>query len=318
MRGVLPGRSETGRGWAPQKLVVRNKVMREARGLEACEVCHSVAPCSHGGDRMPLLVDRLWKPVHISEGLLPPSMCAKRNSVGIPLSPVASTATCVQSHWVIPSGATKSLERDFGGKVDPGLRSSSEPAAAGRLRKRARWANVLQHSLRLAPGLLGPFLSGRWTPDLTLEELPEGAAYIADAFGSEVKFLGGGISKTTPPKLDDKGEPLPVIATACLRVGTRDGQSYVFPELVAKLATYACFRRRDAALVMALRSRAQEWVKPRNLYDCDVALALPMTVALASRITTIEASASKALDRVSEVAVGGVALPRGWWKRGGL
>jgi hypothetical protein len=315
---MLPGRGETGRGWAPHRFVVRDKVVREARGVEACGVCHSLEPCSHGGFRMPLFVDKLWKPVHISEGLIPPAMCAKRNAFGDPLEAVVSTATAAKTHWVKPDGAVKAFEKAFGGKVDPGLRLSSEPVATGRLRRRAHWANALQHSLRLAPGLLGPFLSGRWTPDLTLKELPDGAGYMADAFGGEVKFLGGGISRTTPPKLNDKGEPLPVIATTCLRVGTRDGQSYVYPELVAKLATYACFRRRDAALVAALRSRAQEWVKPRNLYDCDVALALPMTVALASRITTIEASSSKALDRVSEVAVGGVALPRGWWKRGGL
>jgi hypothetical protein len=86
----------------------------------------------------------------------------------------------------------------------------------------------------------------------------------------------------------------------------------LFPELLAKLATYATFRKRAPVLVQALRTRAQEWCKTNGLSAEDCADTLAQTVALAFLPTAQEVSGAKALSRLAQKP-SEIAVADGWW-----
>jgi hypothetical protein len=85
----------------------------------------------------------------------------------------------------------------------------------------------------------------------------------------------------------------------------------LFPRLIAKLGMYATFRRRDAGLVQALRTRAQEWFKEQAI-DVEVAEgSIGPSVALAFTPSTGESTGRELLAQAKRGNAPGVDK---WWE----
>lgn len=124
-----------------------------------------------------------------------------------------------------------------------------------RLRRRAVWVRRLECFLGGAPGGVGLFVRGRWTPDLPSPDLSAESNLALMHFRDGAKILGGGSVRS------HEGRPV-----SYLVVLLADGSQELFvPELVGKLSTYALLRERDETLVSALRLRALEWCKGAGL-----------------------------------------------------
>lgn len=157
---------------------------------------------------------------------------------------------------------------------------------AGRLRKRASWVNHLSEALGLRRGYLGVVLGGRWRPDLPAFDCSrEAPAYLAALlhYGAKVEghsWLYGG----------EQGRIMAIqLSLGSVRV-------LVIPELTALLSVYAGFRKRDANLLSALKLRALEWSKARDMLPWDMALTLLPSVALATLRNEPELAAVSILE----------------------
>jgi len=132
---------------------------------------------------------------------------------------------------------------------------SAACGGAARLRPHGRFTRALECVLGEAPGFVGRFLRGQWTPDLPSSDLSHGANLVLTLREDGVRILGGGFVHTDKPK-----------DGVYLVCELPDGSiEVVFPEIVGKLAAYAVFRDRDATLLSALRLRALEWAKVAGL-----------------------------------------------------
>jgi len=97
-----------------------------------------------------------------------------------------------------------------------------------------------------------------------------------------VKLLGGG---AVQGKRHDEPTRVPYLV-----VEFPDGLvETVFPDLVSSLSSYAFLRKREATLVLALRSRAQEWCKQEGLSSSSTAVAVPSAVRWAWGVSEREA-----------------------------
>lgn len=230
--------------------------------------------------------------------------------------------------------ASRQLENCLGMKSVPALRAGAEVEGSTRLRSRARWVLRLTTLLGLPPGALGAFLRGRWTPDLPSSALP-GTRELGELVQGGAKFLGGGTSASQPGGEDDRDYTVP---WAAFWLG--GDVLRVYPELVGRLSSYACFRERDPSLLASLRLRAIEWCKERRLPDLEVALMVPGSVAVAAARSRPEAAAERLMGGEDD----GMCPPRevaiakagngwigrlgsgisdylgsrpGWWRKGG-
>lgn len=207
--------------------------------------------------------------------------------------------------WVIVAGlvaASTSLVGLSQGVLEPVLEERRVrkanlrdlPISAGgtaRLRKRAKWVVGLAEKLGLRDGALGAFLSGRWTPDLPGSK----GARSASAYFSSLLVDGARVQGAT--RVTVAGGH-----TWVAHVNLGSNRLLVDPQMLAALSSYACFRRRDNALVSALRLRAKEWCKKVGFPDLEASLVVPGTVALATLVSAPEAAGSELLDSRAGVA----------------
>jgi len=163
-------------------------------------------------------------------------------------------------------------------------------AAIARPRRRAIWVRRLEAFLGLELGCVGRFLRGRWEPDLISQEGNSVAASLLERFPYGAKILGGGSVRAG---VDKPGAPQSV---GYLVFELPDGSREVlFPELHNQLSTYSLFRKRDAILVSALRSRAEAWCKDVGLTKSDTWTAVSSSVHLVWQVSRRERYASEAL-----------------------
>jgi len=159
-----------------------------------------------------------------------------------------------------PKGSEGSLTED-GIEVRSEFRSVPVSAhLCARPRRRAVWVRRLEVVLGVAPGVVGRFVRGRWTPDLPSAEFSLGTNLILSHLEGGARILGGG---SVQAKDRGSGE---LCSEAYLVVELADGsRDVIFPALVSSLAAYAFLRERSATRVGALRSRAVEWYKGKSL-----------------------------------------------------
>jgi len=242
-----------------------------------------------------------------------------------PLVPSSSLEEVTGSQ-VVPAGTAP----DALGKA-LGLKSGRKESALGtwlgtRLRPRSRKVNGLRELLGLPHGVLGAYLAGRWTPALTASSAPL-TAPLARLFQGGAKVLGSRTAKVRPPA---EGEDTTDTRVLSLWL---DGTSLdVCPELVFHLSSRAVFRARDASLVPSLKLAGLEWCHSRRLMPVEVALVLPLSVALASLPSIPEVASEGVLDgrvesevrnrwdRITGGFFGSGTLPKvpktpGWWKK---
>lgn len=188
-----------------------------------------------------------------------------------------------------------------------------------RLRARSRWTNAISSSLGLDKGKLGAFFAGRWTPDLIDRVGYDARSFLAALILNGATVLGGGWLVNN----SQTGEEEQVEKTCFVRIRLGPQEHVICPDLLARLSTYSCFRKRDASLIAALRARALEFLKDRRIDEWGAALVMPSTVALAALESTPEAAASEILDsRAMHVGArwgAYVVHPggNGWWKNRG-
>lgn len=295
--------------WSPGRVVLRNYVEREVLEIP---VVGMPAP---GEERKLSWLEKGFKKLHLRQGLFPSGEKCSSTCKSVPLPTLQSNGDAgVVYCRAVSDDATTSLSKLLDGKMPHGVRNAPEDSGESRIRKRAVWVNRLGGELGLAPGLLSAFLKGRWTPDLTFKDLPVGARFLASQFDCGSKYLGGGIAKTRPLSKDELEEGVSVQRTPFLRLGMDGREVVVFPELVARLTTYAFLRPRDSALVAGLKARAQEWCKTRYLTDAEVAGKLPLSVALSVFRSSQETDAERVLMLGTEVADRGSDRQGGnWW-----
>lgn len=274
------------------KQIMKDYVVRRALGVLPSEESHlRTGPID--------FVESHWKPTHIREGYFP--LRARKVDADL-----AGPNPLQRVHWAPPGGSARaSLEKAARVKVDPGIRKVSEAPAGARLRQRARW--VLSLNPDKARLWLGGLLSGRWTPDLSAEFAHPSAAALVAARGGVTKFLGGGTLKQTI----GEGQEKRTVEHAYVNAVHGGTCFRLFPELLARLATYATFRRRGPTLVSALRTRAIEWAKRQGFTAEVTADMIGPTVALAYLPSAQEIVGQEILGGAS--TDGSLPEAHGWW-----
>lgn len=161
---------------------------------------------------------------------------------------------------------------------------SVSAAAAARLRPRARWVRVLDGLFGRRVGLVGRLVRGWWVPDLPAA----GRTAVANALLANLKggarLLGGGVVQRKTGE-EGRGHVYYVLELASGETVT------VFPELLSRLQAYSCFRRRDVALVPALRARGVDWCRSSGLPAWAWPYAVPCAVAMSMQPTLEEEAA---------------------------
>jgi len=261
------------------------------------------------------VVEKGWKPLHIRSGFFP------RKDEGAPASQSVVEDQTEQRvfgksgqtvHWSNVEGSAQRLleqqARVIGNtQSGPGIRKVSEASAGARLRSRARWVLSLNPDKDCKE--LGKLLKGRWTPDLSREFAPSNLHSFVAAWGDRVKFLGGGMLRTTRPS-DKEDQPDEVLEHPFVYAEVNGSVVPLYPALLARLSTYATFRVRGASLLQALKVRAIEWCKKSCFTEEQTADTVAASVALAHHPSRVEASAVKLLEVESSV----VRPPSAsWW-----
>ncbi|AZT88671.1 hypothetical protein VlAV1_gp1 [Verticillium longisporum ambiguivirus 1] len=144
-----------------------------------------------------------------------------------------------------------------------------------RPRRRARWVRALESTLGVVPsGTVGRLVRGRWTPDLPSVNYPPGVNLVLDRVPDGARILGGG---SVAGRRKDEDVTVPYIL-----LELSDGSvETLFPELVSVLSSYAFLRKREATLVLALRSRALDWCKSTGLSGPEAEVAVSFATKLA-------------------------------------
>jgi hypothetical protein len=174
----------------------------------------------------------------------------------------------------------------------------SAPVCA-RLRRRAVWVRRMEKVIGKAPGCVGKFLRGRWTPDLPSPALTAGANLVLSHLPDGVRILGGG-------SVQGRGKDDEETVEAYLVVELADGSRVtVYPELLCALSSYAFLRERSAVLLSSLRLRALEWCRARGLSKTSTWAGLPGSLMLAWEVCDLELWAQERLSDGPE--------PPFWW-----
>jgi len=208
-------------------------------------------------------------------------------------------------HWPLPP-----VSCEFTGeRLERGLLEPNQPFEVGerrlpvsahlecaRLRSRAVWVRRLEHVLGGSSGVVGALVKGRWTPDLPLASRTNFANLVLTHAEGGAKILGGGSLST--------GEGDKKRMETYILVELSDGsRETVFPELLARLASYSLLRERDATLLSALRLRAQEWCKGAGLSSTVSLWAVVSALKLAWPVGPLELSLLDTVQAVSPSTV---------------
>lgn len=165
--------------------------------------------------------------------------------------------------------------------------------ARNRLRPRARWVRAVEEMLGGRHGCVGLLLRGRWTPDLPAGGTPAKLSYLLASIRNGVKVLGGGLYQTTS-EVSEAVVARPAGAKVYLRtpyfiLERHDGSVLtIMPDLLARLRQYVLFRERTDDLIGALRTRAVEWCRARELEDVVADVVVCDAVVLALECSTHE------------------------------
>jgi len=252
-------------------------------------------------------VETGFKRRHIRDGFLPrPCAPLTGDVVAEPLQPLNSPwPTTHKSSVCEPAGAAGALDKVLAGKKGPPTRRMGEAPAGARLRQRAAWVLSLNPDKQSRE--LGALLKGRWTPDLSKEFAhPMNALFVASRGGS-VKFLGGG----TVIKPQGEGEERTVRVLTYVNAVFEGTCFRLYPELLARLAAYATFKRREPRLLSALGTRALEWLKREGFSMEEAEETLAPTVALSWLPSSRESLGIKILQSAS--TTGALPETNGWW-----
>jgi len=173
----------------------------------------------------------------------------------------------------------------------------SSSLKGGRLRRRAVWVRRFECVLGVAPGRIGELIRGRWTPDLPSGDKPLPLNLVLAHLDAGTRLLGGGVAHAERP-----------VDSLYYVVELVDGsRETVFPELVAKLSSYALLRQRDAVLVSSLRLRALEWCKGVGLSSSTTFVAVPTALKWAWTVSRGESAFADLLEESGE-------KPARWWE----
>jgi len=271
--------------------IIKGHVVREPLGV----LSGDVDPLRENSGPLSF-VEKHWKARHLRSGFIP------RLATGS--SAELSDPNRLQTvHWSAPERSAKAaLDKAAKVKVDPGRRIGPEAPAGARLRQRAAWVLSLNPDKRNP--VLGRLLKGRWTPDLSVEFAHPFADAFVRARGGDVKFLGGG---TVTKSIGGENSEVLTYVNASYKGGVFP----IYPELLAKLASYATLRERKPDLVSALRTRALEWCKRSGFSAEETAETLGPSVALAYLPSAQEVTATEILrDATSN---GSLPKAEGWW-----
>jgi hypothetical protein len=155
--------------------------------------------------------------------------------------------------------------------------------------------------------VVGSLLRGRWTPDLTTEFGVKAQALLVAARGRSLKFLGGGILEKTR----GEGEKQEHIRMSYVWASVEGRVVKLYPELLARMSNYALYRKRDASLVQALRTRGATWCKEANMTQEEILETLGPSVAVSFLPATGEEVGAGLLR--SDISAGSAAQVGGWW-----
>jgi len=151
----------------------------------------------------------------------------------------------------------------------------------------------MEAALGPVPVTVGELIRGRWLPDLPSAEFSAGLNLVLAQRADGVRIRGGG-SVEGKLKEDDSGHREKVPYFVC---ELRDGSlETVFPDLLASLSSYAFLRRREATLLLALRSRAVEWAKRSGLDQPSALVAVSFTTRWAWIISDAELRARAEME----------------------
>jgi hypothetical protein len=143
----------------------------------------------------------------------------------------------------------------------------------------------MEAALGPVPVTVGELIRGRWLPDLPSSEFSAGLNLVLAQRADGVRIHGGG-SVLGREKDDGTGRREKVPYFVC---ELRDGSlETVFPDLLSSLSAYAFMRKRDATLLLALRSRAVEWSKRAGIDQPSSLVAVSFTTRWAWSISDAE------------------------------
>jgi hypothetical protein len=154
-----------------------------------------------------------------------------------------------------------------------------------RPRRRSSWMRALQALFQLDFPTLVAVLRGRWDQTLPAWAETSERAVLAAWVGFGVRVVG----QTTIASRGGFGETAKEFVSTLLLIEDGEGNKHlVYPELLAKLACFAAFRQRDAALLQTLKFRALDWFKDRNIPWADALLGLHSTVVFGAAVSSLE------------------------------
>jgi hypothetical protein len=193
--------------------------------------------------------------------------------------------------WVRTDGSRQPLGESAG--VAETRRVPVTAHLCARPRRRAIWVRKMEAVLGPVPVTVGEVVRGRWLPDLPSVEFSAGLNLVLSQMDDGVRIRGGGSVQGKPKEGDLGGfEKVPYFVCEL-----RDGSlETVFPDLLAALSSYAFLRKRDATLLLALRSRAVEWCKRSGLDQPSGLVAVSFTTRWAWSISAAEFRARAGME----------------------
>lgn len=170
-----------------------------------------------------------------------------------------------------------------------------------RIRRRARWVNILQDMLRGQCGIVGALRRRWWRPDLPTSGVPESVATAAHLALNGFKVLA--MASRTYEVFEKDGLTDEMVrktrTVQICNVQCETGNVYtILPELYCKLTSLCFGRTRDYATQLYLKSRYMEEVRELELPIPVAANALAGTVGLAFAPTNGEEAVKSDLARM--------------------
>jgi hypothetical protein len=247
------------------------------------------------------------QPAHLWEDGLPairirfPGHCTNREAE----CRVVERRVPLVNYGAIRSASSKRTGKDASGsavgKATVSAKLTLESVVRGESRLRPRGCATRQ--LEAAGRSMGVFAGGdsvdRWMDLVNTSPARAAAEWLRSHLGGNVKICEA--IRSVPGKEGKSFVALQVLVDQPRRQGFlttdsgRRGQLWVLPNLVAALASYACFRPRGSTVYSALRARARAWLADNGISDLWSASVLPGSVVLGATASRQELLANVAM-----------------------